>query len=140
MRRATYQQDGIYVSRAALRSRRRLCDSTTSMRISVVGSAVLVAALLGTPRDGVAQVIPSGPPDSAAGLARLIADAALVNARVPELLHAYRARLETEMSLVIVDSGGRERTAQLEQIASDVRWRAPDRYDQRVIGYRNQSI
>src|SRR5947209_20298601 len=44
------------------------------------------------------------------------------------------------MSIVVLDSGGRERTTQLEQIASDVRWRAPDRYDQRVIGYRNQSI
>lgn len=78
--------------------------------------------------------------DSTAGLAQLIADAALVNVRVPERLRAYRARLETEMSLVLVDSGGRERTAQIEQVASDVRWRAPDRYDQRVTGYRNQSI
>ena len=103
-------------------------------------AAVLVALLLWTPSDGAAQAVPSAPPDSAAGLAQLVADAALVNARVPERLHAYRARLETEMSLVIVDSGGRERTAQLEQVASDVRWRAPDRYDQRVIGYRNQSI
>ena len=42
-----------------------------------------------------------------------------------------------EMSIVVLDSGGRERTAQLEQIASDVRWRAPDRYDQRVVGYRS---
>ena len=63
-----------------------------------------------------------------------------MNARVPERLRAYRARLETEMSLVIVDSAGRERTAQLEQVASEVRWRAPDRYDQRVVGYRNQSV
>jgi hypothetical protein len=44
------------------------------------------------------------------------------------------------MSIVALDSGGRERTVQLEQIASDVRWRAPDRYDQRVIGYREQSV
>ncbi len=44
------------------------------------------------------------------------------------------------MSLALVDSGGRERTAQLEQIASDVRFRTADRYDQRVIGYRNQFV
>jgi hypothetical protein len=44
------------------------------------------------------------------------------------------------MSLVVLDSGGLERTVQLEQVASDVRWRAPDRYDQRVIGYREQSV
>jgi hypothetical protein len=73
-------------------------------------------------------------------LAALIADASRVNAQVPERLRAYRARIESEMSLVVLDSGGRERTAQVEQVASDVRWRAPDRYDQRVVGYRHQSI
>src|SRR5689334_11318562 len=77
--------------------------------------------------------------DSAA-LAALIADAARVNSQIPERLRAYRARIETEMSIVVLDSGGRERTTQIEQIASDVRWRAPDRYDQRVVGYRSQSI
>ncbi|MEX1187288.1 MAG: hypothetical protein WEA80_11920 [Gemmatimonadaceae bacterium] len=91
-------------------------------------------------RTASAQVAAPAPVDSSPGLTALIAEAALVNASVPERLRAYRARLETEMSLVIVDSGGRERTAQLEQIASDVRWRAPDRYDQRVVGYRNQAI
>ncbi len=81
----------------------------------------------------------TAPTDSSA-LATLLAEAARVNAQIPERLRAYRARIETEMSIVVLDSGGRERTTQLEQIASDVRWRAPDRYDQRVIGYRNQSI
>src|SRR4051812_21985779 len=81
-----------------------------------------------------ASVVPPG------GLTALLAEAARVNAQVPERLRAYRARIESEMSLVVLDSGGRERTAQLEQIASDVRWRAPDRYDQRVIGYREQSV
>jgi hypothetical protein len=78
--------------------------------------------------------------DTASALAKLLADAARVNARVPEQLKSYRARIESEMSLVVLDSGRRERTAQLEQVESDVRWRAPDRYDQRVIGYRHQSI
>ncbi|HXG72972.1 MAG TPA: hypothetical protein VNJ04_20455 [Gemmatimonadaceae bacterium] len=72
-------------------------------------------------------------------MSALLVDAARVNARIPERLRAYRARIETEMSLIVLDSG-RERTAQVEQIASDVRWRSPDRYDQRVIGYRNQSV
>lgn len=102
---------------------------------------MLVALLVtGVARIGSTQVVTPAPADSSASLAALIAEASRVNARVPERLRAYRARLETEMSLVIVDSGGRERTAQLEQVASDVRWRTPDRYDQRVIGYRNQSI
>ena len=69
----------------------------------------------------------------------LLSEAARVNAQIPDRLRAYRARIETEMSLIVLDSG-RERTAQVEQIASDVRWRSPDRYDQRVVGYRNQSV
>ena len=88
---------------------------------------------------GQAPFIPP-PTDSSAALSTLLAEAARVNAFIPGRLRAYRARVETEMSLVVLDSGGRERTVQLEQVASDVRWRAPDRYDQRVIGYRHQAI
>ncbi len=77
---------------------------------------------------------------SSASLQQFIADAALVNSQIPDRLRAYRARIETEMSLALLDSGRLERTGQIEQIASDVRFRSPDRYDQRVIGYRNQSV
>ena len=80
------------------------------------------------------------PAYSSQRLDSLIAAAAAVNVRIPERLSAYRALIESEMSIAIIDSGGSERTAQLEQIASDVRWRAADRYDQRVIGYRSQAI
>ncbi|HEX2721761.1 MAG TPA: hypothetical protein VHM24_02505 [Gemmatimonadaceae bacterium] len=73
-------------------------------------------------------------------LSAFLADAARINSQIPDRLRAYRARVESEMSLALIDSGGRERTAQVEQIASDVRFRNPDRYDQRVVGYRNQSI
>jgi hypothetical protein len=97
----------------------------------------LLLAVAGSP--GTAQVPAAVQVDTSA-LSRLIAAAATVNAQVPERLKAYRTRIETEMSVVVLDSGGRERTTQIEQIASDVRWRAPDRYDQRVIGYRSQSI
>jgi len=113
------------------------------MAITRLRSAFFFAVplLLGAAGTSSAQAVTRSAPDSLDGLASLIAEASLVNARVPERLRAYRARLETEMSLVLVDSGGRERTAQLEQVASEVRWRGrPDRYDQRVIGYRNQSI
>jgi hypothetical protein len=73
-------------------------------------------------------------------LVALLDSAARVNAQIPAQLRAYRARIESEMSLIMLDSGGRERTVQLEQIASDVRWRTPDRYDQRVVGYRHQAV
>lgn len=88
----------------------------------------------------MAQQVPAAIPVDSSALSRLLAAAATVNAQVPERLRAYRTRIETEMSVVVLDSGGRERTTQVEQIASDVRWRAPDRYDQRVVGYRSQSI
>lgn len=123
-----------------LEHRRRAPVAALMRAMSLMRVVTVTLLLLGVARASSAQVVTAGPTDSSAALAALLADASLVNARVPERLRAYRARLETEMSLVLVDSGGRERTAQLEQVASDVRWRAPDRYDQRVIGYRNQSI
>jgi hypothetical protein len=73
-------------------------------------------------------------------LAEFLADAARINAEVPDRIRAYRASIESEMSLALVDSGGQERSAQLEQVASQVRWRSPDRYDQRVVGYRSQAV
>ena len=79
-------------------------------------------------------------PPPAGALETLLLEAALINAQIPERLRAYRARVESEMSLALIDSGGRERTAQLEQVASDVRFRTPNRYDQRVIGYRSQTV
>jgi hypothetical protein len=87
----------------------------------------------------LAQLVSAQPaPDPA--LSQFIAEAAAVNSQIPDRLRAYRARVETEMALALLDSGKHERTAQIEQIASDVRFRNPDRYDQRVIGYRNQSV
>ena len=101
----------------------------------------LIFALLVVATTGVsAQAVSPVPAHDSLALAALINDAARVNAQIPDRLRAYRARIETEMSVVVLDSGGRERSTQIEQIASDVRWRAPDRYDQRVIGYRSQSI
>ena len=96
----------------------------------------MVLGVLATAQDTTtAQPVYSSP-----ALDSLIAEAAAVNVKIPERLRAYRALIESEMSIAIIDSGGSERTAQLEQIASDVRWRATDRYDQRVIGYRSQAI
>jgi hypothetical protein len=70
----------------------------------------------------------------------LLARASRINAQIPADLAAYRARVESEMSLALIDSAGRERSGQIEEIASDVRWLARDRYDQRVVGYRSQAV
>ncbi|HMA20836.1 MAG TPA: hypothetical protein VKO87_08525, partial [Gemmatimonadaceae bacterium] len=105
--------------------------------VAVVVELVCLVEL--TPADAAGQV-PVGARYSSVALQDFIGKAAGVNAQIPERLRAYRARVETEMSIALLDSGRRERTAQIEQIASDVRFRNPDRYDQRVVGYRNQSV
>src|SRR3569832_628783 len=94
-----------------------------------------VAMLMARPLLGQSDSVATKNP---AALDSLIVLAASINAQIPERLRSYRARVESEMAIVLIDSGRRERTAQLEQIESDVRFRTPDRYDQRVIGYRNQ--
>src|SRR5690242_14015753 len=104
------------------------------------GRSVLIYALLTVATRLPAQTPAAVPAHDSVALATLINDAARVNAQIPDRLRAYRAHVETEMSIVVLDSGARERSTQIEQIASDVRWRAPDRYDQRVVGYRSQSI
>jgi hypothetical protein len=93
-----------------------------------------LAALAAAPAAGQAASSPAPPLD------QLLTEAATINAQIPDRLRAYRAQVESEMSLALIDSGGRERTVQLEQVASDVRFRVPGRYDQRVVGYRTQAI
>lgn len=115
-----------------------ICVPGTTAMIPLVLAYSAIAIFA---QDTVPALRPApAPVADSASLAVLLSDAALVNARIPERLRAYRASIETEMSLALLDSGGRERTAQMEQIASDVRWRAPNRYDQRVTGYRSQAI
>jgi hypothetical protein len=114
-----------------------IAGSVKHAGISFAAAAVFAA----TPTHLYAQsASPVSPSYQTPALASLIAEAARINAQIPERLRAYRARVESEMSIVLLDSGGRERTVQLEQIASDVRWLIPNRYDQRVVGYRFQAI
>jgi len=110
------------------------------MSVKATCAALGLALLLPPENRCLGQAVPLVPASDSSALGAFLNDAARVNAQIPGRLQAYRARIETEMSVVVLDSGGRERSTQIEQIASDVRWRAPDRYDQRVIGYRSQSI
>jgi hypothetical protein len=77
---------------------------------------------------------------SSAALRELVAAAADANRRVPDSLAAYRSRIETEASLLVRDTLGREHTAEVEQLASDARWERNGRYDLRIVGYRSQSV
>jgi hypothetical protein len=77
---------------------------------------------------------------SSAALRDLVAAAADANRRVPDSLAAYRSRIETEASLLVRDTLGREHTAEIEQLASDARWERGGRYDLHIVGYRSQSV
>src|SRR5438046_7457151 len=70
----------------------------------------------------------------------MIAGAAVSNREPPAEFRGYRARIETELSLIIRDTLGRERAAQIEQLAADARWQRGGDYDVRVVGYRAENI
>ena len=77
---------------------------------------------------------------SSAALRSFIAEAAANNRVPPPALRAYRARIESELSLIVRDTLGRERAAQVEQLAMNAAWERAQRYDLRVVGYRSQSV
>jgi len=99
--------------------------------ITLLLIAQLAAAPLGTPRDSTY---------ASEALQRLIERAAIENHEPPASLKAYRSRVETELSLIVRDTLGREQSAQIEQIASDATWTRNDQYDLRIVGYRSQNI
>ncbi|HZI42387.1 MAG TPA: hypothetical protein VFD67_11805 [Gemmatimonadaceae bacterium] len=77
---------------------------------------------------------------SSPALASFIAAAAEANRVPPAALRRYHARIESELSLIVRDTLGRERAAQVEQLAMTAAWERNQRYDLRVIGYRSQSV
>ena len=89
----------------------------------------------------LAAVVPARDSTYASGaLEATVAAAALANRRPPETLRAYRSHIETEMSVLIRDTLGREHTAEVEQFATSARWNRDGRYDLHVVGYRSQSV
>jgi hypothetical protein len=83
------------------------------------------------------------PPDSTystAALRALVANAAAANRQVPDSLASYTSRIETETSLLIRDTLGREHTAEVEQLATAAHWDRGGRYDLHIVGHRSQSV
>jgi hypothetical protein len=77
---------------------------------------------------------------SSAALRDLVTRASSANHSPPATFAGYRAHVETEFSLLLRDTLGRERSAQIEQVASAVHWTKGGSYDMHVVGYRSQSI
>jgi hypothetical protein len=77
---------------------------------------------------------------SSPALREFVEAAAASNHEPPATLSGYRARVESELSLIVRDTLGRERSAQIEQVALDANWSRGSEYDLRVVGYRSQSV
>lgn len=73
-------------------------------------------------------------------LRALVARAAQENRVPPADFRSYRSHIETELSLLLRDTLGREHTAQVEQLATAGTWNRSGRYDLHVIGYRSQTV
>jgi len=85
----------------------------------------------------LAAALPAPPPAAAQSpaLQALLADANRRN-RLPPALISYSARVETDLSVLVQREQGNEAVAQLEQVASRLRWDRAGGYEQRVVGQR----
>jgi hypothetical protein len=88
---------------------------------------------------------------SSVALRDFIAIAAESNRVPPPTLRAYRARVESELAFLLRDTLGRERVAQVEQVAMTARWESGGggsgeqganarAYDLHIVGYRSQTV
>ena len=73
-------------------------------------------------------------------LRALVGRAAVANRRVPDSLLAYSAQMESELAFVARQPDGIEQTFAIEQTESTVRWTRAGDFEQRVVGYRSQSV
>ncbi|MBI2795435.1 MAG: hypothetical protein HYX65_01890 [Gemmatimonadetes bacterium] len=138
---------------------------------AVLVSALLLTSVAQTPADsqrsarGGTGPLPSVPggadtvrvppgPDTAtfatSALREIVNRATVANRALPAGLEAYRARVESEIGLVLnmttsspgavagTSAGSSEQSGQVEQFQSDSRWDRSGAYEQRVIGYRAQ--
>ncbi|MDQ8153177.1 MAG: hypothetical protein P3B98_00830 [Gemmatimonadota bacterium] len=75
-----------------------------------------------------------------ARLKTIITDAARFNRRVPPGLGTYRAQVESEISIGSQRPDKGELSFSVEQVASELTWNRTGAFEQRVKGYRLQSL
>lgn len=73
-------------------------------------------------------------------LRAIITEAVRFNRRVPAGLGTYRAQMESEISIGSQRPDQGEQSVSVEQIASELTWSRTGAFEQRIIGYRSQSI
>lgn len=104
--------------------------------LSLMICAQLAAACLpGIPSPPRADSTYSSP-----ALREMIAAAAAANRRPPTQLAGYQSHIETETSFIVRDTLGRERSAEVEELATHATWTRSGRYDLHIVGYRSQSV
>lgn len=79
---------------------------------------------------------PQQPADTAAALRDVIERAVERNRIVPPSLHAYRARVESEIAMLTRRADDEESAVTLEQAQNEVRWQRSGAYEQHITGYR----
>jgi len=77
---------------------------------------------------------------STPALRAAVARAAAENLRPPPEFLFYKSHIETEVSLLVRDTLGREHTAQTEQFATNAEWSRDGHYNLHVVGYRSESV
>jgi hypothetical protein len=100
----------------------------------------MIAAALICAQVAIATVGQTDSTYASPALRAMIAAAAVANHAPPRDLAGYRARVETELSLILRDTLGREHAAQIEQLATAASWTRAGDYDLHVIGYRSQNV
>lgn len=70
----------------------------------------------------------------------MITEAARLNRRVPAGLGTYRAQMESEIGIGSQRPDKGELTVSVEQVASELTWSRTGAFEQRVTGYRSQSL
>jgi hypothetical protein len=88
----------------------------------------------------IAQLLAADSIYASPSLRAVITRAAERNRLVPEELRSYQARLESEIAIVGRRPEGTEGVFAVEQVEGTVRWRRNGDYEQRITGYRSQSI
>ncbi len=91
-----------------------------------------------------AATVPSGVRDTATyqspALRAIITEAVRFNRHVPAGLGSYRARMESEISIGSQRPDNGEQSVSVEQVASELNWNRTGAFEQRVTGYRSQSL
>lgn len=108
-------------------------DTSPSCMLTLLLAAQLTASALPA-RAQADSLYPS------AAVRLLVEDASRLNRRVPPSLRSYRATAESEIAIVARRSEGQEGVVSVEQTQNEVRWDRTGAFEQRVVGYRAQSI